>query len=327
VIEPEGPDTELGLMDGLDEDEVHFFCRLTFGQFFTLTMLGVMTICASFYLGARYGNNYLRLEGLPDDAAARISTRALQPAAPAPRLTTGQTDAIKDEELKAMARKALWKEQRHKLEAELEDYLTNPVDPVPAPAPAHTERRSSDPSRIEGLREQVAAQERERALAPEAVVPGAVSREEIVRSAGPPQAGRSATVRIPPKHGRTSRSRATPSHRARPPHRAQPAAATPPSTPTPTPSATAPVMQLQGASGLPYSVQVGAFRNYTEAASRLSQWKSKGYAAYVVSADLPEKGRWYRLRVGAYATRGEAKTMREDLKSREAIDGIVVLNH
>ncbi|MBI2343529.1 MAG: SPOR domain-containing protein [Deltaproteobacteria bacterium] len=270
-----------------EEDEAQFFCRFTFGQFFTLTMLMVMTICASFYLGARYGNQYLRLDGIPDRETATSAALRASPSrderAEMP-LTEPQREALEDKKLKAMARQALWREEQKTLEHELSDYLTSPVAVPPPP-------------RVElGA---VSDMENTPVLAPP--VPTQVPLT-------PPLPGRTATVTL-------GGGEAPP-----------PSAGSLPSTGSEAMGVPDVPAAVQGMGGAPYAVQVGAYRNYDEANARLAEWHAKGYTVYMTSADLPDSGRWYRLRVGGYATRAEAQSARDQLASGEAVEGIVVQN-
>lgn len=234
-----------------DRGSVQYFCRLTFGQFFTLVVLLVITVCSTFYLGARYGNNYLRLDGLPMHDTAQLPIAPASPAAAAP-INASQQEAIEDSELKRLARQALQREQQQKLENQVEAYLNAPVPTQPPPG-------QQQPSL-------------------------------------PP-----APAALPPQ--------------PQPIMQAEPIAQPQPAAPS-----------LSGATGTPYAVQLGAYRNYEEANTHLEDWKAKGYPAYLMSADIPDSGRWYRVRVGAFATRDDAQSFREELGSREAVDGIVVRN-
>jgi len=66
----------------------------------------------------------------------------------------------------------------------------------------------------------------------------------------------------------------------------------------------------------PWAIQVNAFPHERDAQNLIQKLKKKGYDAYVVSADV--QGRiWYRVRVGNFATRQEARTMQEELKTKE----------
>lgn len=51
--------------------EESYFCRFTFGQFFTLLVLEIFTLFFIFYLGARYGPEFLRLESKPVASQAK----------------------------------------------------------------------------------------------------------------------------------------------------------------------------------------------------------------------------------------------------------------
>jgi cell division protein FtsN len=69
-----------------------------------------------------------------------------------------------------------------------------------------------------------------------------------------------------------------------------------------------------------FAVQVGATQSEAEA-QRL-QRRLAAHGARVVVADVPGKGRWYRIKVGSYETRGEAEQRRAVLAS-EGVKGFV----
>jgi cell division protein FtsN len=63
-----------------------------------------------------------------------------------------------------------------------------------------------------------------------------------------------------------------------------------------------------------YTVQVSSWRTRRRAEQDAERFSEKGFNAYVQSADIPELGgTWYRVRVGSYATQGEAREMAEQL--------------
>ena len=55
-----------------------------------------------------------------------------------------------------------------------------------------------------------------------------------------------------------------------------------------------------------FVVQVASYREKQEAAAAQAKLAGKGIAAYLVESKLPDKGVWYRLRVGRHLTRAEA---------------------
>lgn len=72
-----------------------------------------------------------------------------------------------------------------------------------------------------------------------------------------------------------------------------------------------------------YSIQVGSYQNVEEAHDKVAFWKSKGYPSYLVSADIPGKGQWYRVRLGGFPTKEEAKAYLDDLVEAEQVDAFI----
>ncbi|MBI3063520.1 MAG: SPOR domain-containing protein [Deltaproteobacteria bacterium] len=69
-------------------------------------------------------------------------------------------------------------------------------------------------------------------------------------------------------------------------------------------------------SGKGWTVQVNAFPDEKSAKTWVDRLKNKGYNAYVAEVNI--KGKiWYRVRVGQYGTREEAKKVEEALKTKE----------
>ena len=49
-----------------------------------------------------------------------------------------------------------------------------------------------------------------------------------------------------------------------------------------------------------------------------------GYDAHVVPADIPGRGRWYRIRVGHFPSRESASLKQAEIKVAVNLSGIVV---
>jgi cell division septation protein DedD len=80
-----------------------------------------------------------------------------------------------------------------------------------------------------------------------------------------------------------------------------------------------------GASQDVWAVQVNAFPNERDAKNLVKKLKDKGYDSYVVSTNI--KGRnWYRVRVGRFATRGEAKELQETLMAKENLNKAITVS-
>jgi len=72
-----------------------------------------------------------------------------------------------------------------------------------------------------------------------------------------------------------------------------------------------------------FTVNVGSFRKRTRAEVLMKQLEEKGYEAFVAKATIPKKGTWYRVSVGRFPSRGEARSFAQALKEKEGIDSFV----
>jgi cell division protein FtsN len=60
------------------------------------------------------------------------------------------------------------------------------------------------------------------------------------------------------------------------------------------------------AAGATYTVQAASFKKAEDADKLLARLKKKGFPAYRTLGKVPQKGIWFRIRVGNYGTRSEA---------------------
>lgn len=77
-----------------------------------------------------------------------------------------------------------------------------------------------------------------------------------------------------------------------------------------------------GGGGL--TLQVASFPNRAEAEKLVSKLSAKGLSPYVVEADVPGKGRMFRVRAGAFASRTEAEEGIKAFKKVSALHAIIV---
>ena len=73
-----------------------------------------------------------------------------------------------------------------------------------------------------------------------------------------------------------------------------------------------------------FLLQVASYKEQTLASKLLKELSSDGYAGTVVQADLGERGVWYRVRVGPYATQDEAGSVLEKLSKERSLKGYIV---
>jgi cell division septation protein DedD len=68
-----------------------------------------------------------------------------------------------------------------------------------------------------------------------------------------------------------------------------------------------------------YTLQLSSFQDRGEADAFAAQIKTAGYAPYVVEAQVEGKGTWFRVRVGDYASNGEALAAKGDFEAKQKI--------
>jgi cell division septation protein DedD len=69
-------------------------------------------------------------------------------------------------------------------------------------------------------------------------------------------------------------------------------------------------------SGTIYSVQVASSPDKEDSERLVRKYGEYGYQAYIMTADLGEKGIWYRVRVGNLANREEAERLKKDILNK-----------
>lgn len=237
-----------------------FFCRFTFGQFFALLVLEVFTIFFVFYLGARYGGDFLGLDR--GEGAAQV-------VAPeeAKVLTTADPEGVK------AARELIAKAKTPELKDRIRQMIEGAGKDKERRLPPVVERKAPVE---EEVKEESAAEVMER---PEPLSAEGKVEETKVKDAAEASAATDSSV-----------------------------------------------IRVKSADNARYSVQVGSFPNMKEATRAVERWKEKGYPAYMMIADIPDRGRWYRVRLGGFQTRGDADVYLKELKTRENVEALVVLN-
>ncbi len=71
------------------------------------------------------------------------------------------------------------------------------------------------------------------------------------------------------------------------------------------------------------TLQVASLPNQNDARKLAEDLKKKGYPAYFEGIMIPDKGVWYRVRIGLFSSREEASVMLENLK-KERLQPIIV---
>jgi len=143
---------------------------------------------------------------------------------------------------------------------------------------------------------------------------------KLVPSVPPPPSPLTAAILAP---AAAPAPKAAPVHVTAPraPATAAPVAAAPAPAPAPRPAALSPrpaALALAPAAAAPpadarWTVQVGSYPTSEEAKEEMATLAKHGFSPYVVSADVPGRGRWYRVRVGDFAARAAAFALKDEL--------------
>lgn len=240
-----------------EEARLHYFCKLTFGQFFTLMVLEIITLSFVFYLGARYGNEYLKLDVLSE--ARKEPVQIVREGAPQP--------VSKEEtELRNIARDAL-KGDETDLKQRVQEILARDTSGAPP---------VGEPSYTEG-----------------SPAYGDIDRAQGDAPADTPE-GKQVVLNQAPKPEEISDGE---------------------------------VVKVKSTLDSKFAVQVGSYPDVKEASYRVEEWKAKGYPAYMTIADLGDKGQWFRVRIGAFASKGDASNYLDDIVNKEGIDDAFVVKN
>lgn len=266
-----------------------FFCRFTFGQFFAILLLEVFTLFFIFYLGARYGREFFSLGISNAGQVTVIHDSAAAPANLDPTVVSSEDPAAL-----AMADDLIAKAGTPELKEKIATMLKN---------------QNAIPEMITQANQ----------VAP--VVPAQGLGEGVV-VVGNPSVGAAPVQTQPAQVAVAQTSQAT--------------VANPTSNKVTVITADGETKTLDEAelAAAPstaevarYSIQIGSYPQLELANQAVENWKSKGYPAYMMIADIPEKGRWYRVRIGGFSEKIKADSYLSELTSREKVDALVVYNN
>jgi septal ring-binding cell division protein DamX len=79
----------------------------------------------------------------------------------------------------------------------------------------------------------------------------------------------------------------------------------------------------QAVKGGAFTLQLSAFQDRQEADRFAARLRNKGYAPYILAAEVPGKGTWYRVRMGSFANRDAASRYLSDFKRETQLDAFV----
>ncbi len=72
-----------------------------------------------------------------------------------------------------------------------------------------------------------------------------------------------------------------------------------------------------------FTLQLSAFQTREEADRFVARLRDRGYAPYIVAAEVANKGTWYRVRMGSFPSRDAASRYLADFKRETQLDAFV----
>jgi cell division septation protein DedD len=72
-----------------------------------------------------------------------------------------------------------------------------------------------------------------------------------------------------------------------------------------------------------FTLQLSAFQTREEADRFAGRLRDRGYAPYIVAAEVSGKGTWYRVRMGSFPTREAATRYLADFKRETQLNAFV----
>jgi cell division septation protein DedD len=140
-------------------------------------------------------------------------------------------------------------------------------------------------------------------------------------AASAPAASKPATV------ARAAAVPVTTAPEAKPEKKTDPVRVTPPESVATrsTPAAAHPAPKVPDATSAAgaFTLQLGASPNRDDAERQASRLREKGYAPYIVTAEVPGKGIWYRVRMGSFPTKDAATRYLQDFKRETQAEAFV----
>lgn len=85
---------------------------------------------------------------------------------------------------------------------------------------------------------------------------------------------------------------------------------------SPTIPATTSTASVNTLSNVPFTIQVGSYKEKNRAEMALKGMKAAGYPAYIARKDLGSKGVWYRIYVGSFDTKVQAGEYLSQISSK-----------
>jgi cell division septation protein DedD len=74
-----------------------------------------------------------------------------------------------------------------------------------------------------------------------------------------------------------------------------------------------------------YALQLASYQEREMAEEDVKKMKKQGYAAFIVTSQLPDKGTWYRVRLGSFSNKASAEKLQKELQAKAGVSPIIVM--
>ncbi len=72
-----------------------------------------------------------------------------------------------------------------------------------------------------------------------------------------------------------------------------------------------------------FTVQIASYPAKDLAEEETKRMKKRGYAAFITASELPDKGTWYRVRLGSFSNKEAAEKLAAELRTKENLSPFV----
>jgi len=74
-----------------------------------------------------------------------------------------------------------------------------------------------------------------------------------------------------------------------------------------------------------YTLQIASYQERSLAEDDVKKMKKQGYAAFIVASQVPDKGIWYRVRVGSFSNKASAEKLKKEIHAKAGVSTIIVI--
>jgi cell division septation protein DedD len=86
-----------------------------------------------------------------------------------------------------------------------------------------------------------------------------------------------------------------------------------------------PVPKATSSTKIRYTLQLASYPEKEPAEVDVKRLKQRGYAAFIVAAEVPGKGTWYRVRLGSLPSKPAAEKLQKEVNTKEGLSPIIVM--